>query len=100
MQVLLLRNAPSRLKGHLSQHMTEIRTNTFVGTLTSKEINDLWLSLRYVSKGGTKYSATLICEGKQGQGLQIQSFGDNEPETTLLDGVVVKVKKNKGLADI
>lgn len=43
--VLVVESVPDHLRGYLERFLSEVRTGTYVGTLSSRVIDQLWLAV-------------------------------------------------------
>jgi len=77
--VFIVENARPGLRGHLTRWMLEVRAGVFVGTLSRRVRDLLWLRIKAVHPGGS----LLIYRAANEQGFTVESHGD--PSRLIID---------------
>lgn len=85
MIVLILENAPMRLRGELTRWLHEPRTNVFVGRVSALVRDKLWAKVR--KESGPNSGALLIHSSNDEPGFRIETYGDTTRRLLLRDGL-------------
>lgn len=84
MLVIVLENAPDRLRGYLSRLLIEVRAGVFVGTYSVKVRERLWETVRKEIGPG---NAVLAWAAPNDAGFDFDTCGENRRIPVLLDGL-------------
>lgn len=79
MTIFIVENAKPGLRGRLTRWMLEVRAGVFVGTLSRRVRDLLWLKIRATHPGGS----LLIYRAPNEQGFTVESHGD--PSRLIID---------------
>jgi len=90
MVVMVLEKVPRSLRGELTRWMLEPRTGTFVGTLSARVRDRLWIKVCSSAGAG---GCTLVYSSNTEQGFRIRVWGQTSRTIEDFDGLIlVKVK--------
>ena len=95
MRVIVLRNPPRKLKGMVSRVSTEVSTNVFVTTISSKEADSLWWDLQ--GSDAMDFGCVMAEPSTVEPGFSIRCFGSLQGRTAVIDGIPVKSRPSKSL---
>lgn len=84
MLVIVLENAPPRLRGRLALWLLEVRAGVYVGSLSRKAREMVW---RNVEQGLEAGNAVMVWTSNNEQGFDFQTLGTNRRMPVELDGV-------------
>ena len=84
MLVIVLENAPPRLRGRLAVWLLEVRAGVYVGNFSVKVRDMLW---QQVEKGLEDGNAVMIWRAQNEAGYDFMTFGDNRRIPQEMDGV-------------
>jgi len=84
MLVIVLENAPPRLRGRLAVWLLEVRAGVYVGNFSVKVRDMLW---HQVEKGLEDGNAVMIWRAKNETGYDFMTLGDNRRIPQEMDGV-------------
>jgi len=84
MLVIVLENAPPRLRGRLAVWLLEIRTGVYVGDVSQRVREMIW---RQVVVGLEDGNAVIIWKTNTEAGYDFQTFGKNRRIPKEMDGV-------------
>lgn len=85
MIVIVLENAPPRLRGRLAIWLLEVRAGVYVGEYNQKVRQYLWLQ---VCEGIEEGNAVIVWRDVgQESGFQFETIGKNRREPVEMDGV-------------
>ena len=84
MLVIVLENAPPRLRGRLAVWMLEIRAGVFVGNFSVKVRDMIWNN---VEKGIDDGNAVMVWRAQNEAGYDFVTLGDNRRMPIDMDGV-------------
>jgi CRISPR-associated protein Cas2 len=84
MLVIVLENAPPRLRGYLSRLLVELRAGVFVGTYSVKVRERLWETIQKEIGTG---NAVLAWAAPNDAGFDFDTCGENRRIPVLLDGL-------------
>lgn len=86
MLVIVLENAPARLRGRLALWLHEVRANIFVGVYSKRVRERLWDETRAMIGAG---SAVIIWASPTDSGFAFDSVGANRRECVGVDGMAL-----------
>lgn len=86
MLVIVLENAPPRLRGRLALWLLEVRAGVYVGSLSRKARDMVW---RNVAEGLEQGNAVMAWTTNNEQGFDFLTLGANRRVPVELDGVKV-----------
>ncbi len=84
MLVIVLENAPPRLRGRLAIWLLEIRAGVYVGTYSAKVRDNIW---DQVEKGIEDGNAVMAWRTNNEAGFDFMTLGNNRRIPVELDGV-------------
>jgi CRISPR-associated protein Cas2 len=84
MLVIVLENAPPRLKGYLSRLLLELRAGVFVGTYSARVRERLWETIQKEIGPG---NAVLAWAVPNDAGFDFDTCGENRRIPVILDGL-------------
>lgn len=84
MLVIVLENAPPRLRGYLSRLLLEVRAGVFVGDYSQRVRERLWETVRYEIHPG---NAVMAWNAPNDAGFDFDTCGKNRRNPVLLDGL-------------
>jgi CRISPR-associated protein Cas2 len=86
MTVIVVERVTAALRGSLTRWMLEIRPGVFVGTLSARVREKLWLMIAGRKRLG---GCTLVTRAQNEQGFTIQTAGDTRRRAVDYDGLVL-----------
>ena len=95
MQVLIVRNPSSRVKGLLRQVGLEVEPNVFVTSLTQDRALEVFEEVQYRGEEIPGFRVILIQEETGLPGYSVRGSGENLLETSSLDGLTFRSRKKK-----
>lgn len=84
MLVIVIENAPLRLKGYLSRLLLEIRAGVFVGNYSVRVRERMWTMVRKEIASG---NAVIAWTANNDSGFDFDTCGENRRIPVLLDGL-------------
>lgn len=84
MLVIVLENAPPRLKGYLSRLLLEVRAGVFVGDYSTRVRERLWETIQ---KEVTPGNAVIAWNAPNDAGFDFDTCGENRRVPVVLDGL-------------
>lgn len=84
MLVIVLENAPPRLRGYLSRLLLEVRAGVFVGDYSARVRERLWITIQKEVKPG---NAVMVWNAPNDAGFDFETCGENRRVPVLLDGL-------------
>ena len=88
--VIVVENAPPRLRGRLSLWLSEIRAGTYVGVYSTRNRERIWYETTSMIGGG---SACIAWSAPTDSGFAFDAVGPNRREPADFDGLtLVKFK--------
>ena len=84
MLVIVVENAPPRLRGRLAVWLLEIRAGVYVGDYSRKVREEIW---RHVEVGIGEGSAVIVWRANTEAGFEFMTLGVNRRMPVELDGV-------------
>lgn len=84
MLVIVLENAPPRLRGRLAVWLLEVRAGVYVGVYSKRVREHIW---DHVEQGIEDGNAVMIWRSSTEAGFEFQTLGRNRREATDFDGV-------------
>ena len=89
MLVIVLENAPPRLRGRMAVWLLEVRAGVFVGTLSPRVRDKLWALVKARNpKGG----CLLVARASNEQGFVVESQGDTSRQVIDIEGLTLMRK--------
>lgn len=90
MVVIVVENAPEKLRGEMTRWLLEVKPGVFVGQVSATVREKLW---QKISKDGHLIGALLIFSSDTEQGFFINLFGDPRRTIEDIDGIqLVKIQ--------
>jgi CRISPR-associated protein Cas2 len=86
MMVIVVENAPPRLRGRLSLWLAEIRAGVYVGDYTVKTRERIWLEVAELLDDG---SAAIAWSTQTDSGFGFETLGANRREPVDFDGLTL-----------
>jgi len=94
--VIVLENAPARLRGRLNIWLAEVRAGTYVGSYGRRVRERLWSDVKALIGDG---SAVMAWSAPTESGFAFESIGRDRRECVLVDGfALVKFKPMSSVA--
>ena len=84
MLVIVLENAPARLRGRLAIWLLEVRAGVYVGSYSSRVREFLWKQVREGLEDG---NAVLVWRSPAEAGFEFETIGANRRSPADFDGV-------------
>lgn len=84
MLVIVLENAPPRLRGYLSRLLLELRAGVFIGNYSARVRERLWETIRKEVHPG---NAVMAWDVPNDAGFDFDTCGENRRIPVLLDGL-------------
>lgn len=84
MMVIVLNNAPPRLRGRLAAWLLEVRANVFVGDYSARTRTRIWEQVEAYLEGG---DAVMIWKAPTDQGFDFLTVGRNRRMPVDFDGL-------------
>lgn len=93
MMVIVVENAPPRLRGRLSLWLAEIRAGVYVGNYSARTRERIWSETAALIEKG---SAVIAWRAQTDSGFEFASIGTNRREPVTIDGLtLVKFHPNE-----
>jgi CRISPR-associated protein Cas2 len=90
MMVIVVENAPPRLRGRLALWLAEVRAGTYVGVYSTRTRERIWKETAELIGEG---SACIVWSAPTDSGFQFEAIGQNRREPVDFDGLtLVKFK--------
>lgn len=86
MMVIVLENAPPRLRGRLSLWLVEARAGVYVGVYAKRTRERIWAEVREMIADG---SAVIAWTAPTDVGFEIDTIGPNRREPVDFDGLTL-----------
>jgi CRISPR-associated protein Cas2 len=86
MMVIVVENAPPRLRGRLSLWLVEARAGVYVGAYSARTRERIWEELKAMIGDG---SAVIVSSASNEVGFAIDTYGPNRRVPIDLDGLVL-----------
>ena len=86
MMVIVVENAPPRLRGRLALWLAEIRAGVYVGVYSAKTRERIWRETKLMIEGG---SACMAWSTPSDSGFAFDAIGPNRREPIDLDGLTL-----------
>ena len=94
MMVIVVDNAPPRLRGRLAAWLLEIRAGVFVGDYSARTRERIWEQIEAYIEGG---DAVMVWRAPTDQGFAFRTVGRNRRVPTDFDGLtLVQFRPEKG----
>ena len=94
MMVIVVNNAPPRLRGRLAAWLLEIRAGVFVGDYSARTRTRIWEQVEAYIEGG---DAVMIWRAPTEQGFDFRTTGRNRRVPVDFDGLtLVQFRPEKG----
>lgn len=84
MMVIVLENAPPRLRGRLAVWLLEARTGVYIGNYSVKVREMIW---RHVEKGLEDGNAVMVWDAPTESGFDLVTLGKNRRIPVEMDGL-------------
>jgi len=84
MLVIVIENAPARLRGRLAVWLLEVRAGVFVGDTSARVRDRIWEQLEKGIEGG---NAVMAWTTNNEAGFDFMTFGENRRTPVVFDGV-------------
>jgi len=84
MMVIVLENAPPRLRGRLAVWLLEARTGVYVGNYSVKVREMIWIQVKKGLEGG---NAVMIWDAPTESGFDLVTLGKNRRIPVEMDGL-------------
>jgi CRISPR-associated protein Cas2 len=84
MLVIVLENAPPRLRGRLAVWLLEVRAGVYVGSYGRRVREHIW---EHVEEGLDGGNAVMLWQSKSEAGFEFRTLGANRREPADFDGV-------------
>jgi CRISPR-associated protein Cas2 len=84
MLVIVLENAPPRLRGRLAVWLLEVRAGVYVGSYGRRVREHIW---SHVEEGLEDGNAVMLWQSKAEAGFEFRTLGTNRREPVDFDGV-------------
>jgi len=84
MLVIVLENAPPRLRGRLAVWLLEVRAGVYVGSYSRRVREHIWA---HVEDGLEEGNAVMLWQSKTEAGFEFRTLGANRREPADFDGV-------------
>lgn len=86
MLVIVVENAPPRLRGRLSLWLAEVRAGVYVGAYSARTRERLWSEVTELIGNG---SAVMVWASRNDSGFEFVSIGPNRRESVDFDGMTL-----------
>ncbi|MGA2080669.1 MAG: type I-E CRISPR-associated endoribonuclease Cas2e [Holophaga sp.] len=86
MLVIVLENAPPRLRGRLAIYLLEVRAGVYVGNVSARVRDLLW---SYVEAGVSPGNAVMAWSTNNESGFALRTYGPNRRIPVELDGLTL-----------
>lgn len=87
MLVIVLENAPARLRGRLSLWMLEIRAGVYVTKATKRHRERLWGRVCFEIEADQQGNAVMAWSTNNEAGYSFETYGENRREMVDFDGL-------------
>lgn len=84
MLVIVLENAPPRLRGRLAVWLLEVRAGVYVGNYSKRVREHIWMQVKAGIEDG---NAVLVWRSSAEAGFEFQTLGSNRRMPAEFDGV-------------
>ena len=84
MMVIVLNNAPPRLRGRLAAWLVEVRAGVYVGDYSARTRDRIWEQVTAYIEGG---DAVLVWKAPTDQGYDFKTVGENRRMPVDFDGL-------------
>jgi CRISPR-associated protein Cas2 len=84
MLVIVLENAPQRMRGRLAVWLLEVRAGVYVGQYSRRVREHIWMQ---VEEGIEDGNAVIVWSSKNEAGFEFKTFGKNRRMPADFDGV-------------
>ncbi len=92
MMVIVVENAPPRLRGRLSLWLAEVRAGVYVGVYGRRVRERIWDEVKIMIEGG---NAVIAWSAPTDSGFAFEAIGENRREPIDFDGLtLVRFKPN------
>ncbi len=96
MMVIVVENAPPRLRGRLSLWLAEVRAGVYVGVYGTRVRERIWDEVRLMIENG---NAVMTWAAPTDSGFAFDAVGENRRETVDADGLtLVRFKPGSSVA--
>jgi CRISPR-associated protein Cas2 len=86
MMVIVVENAPPRLRGRLAVWLAEVRAGTYVGVYSARTRDRIWQeTIKLIGDG----SACIVWSAPTDSGFAFEAVGQNRREPIDLDGLML-----------
>jgi CRISPR-associated protein Cas2 len=86
MMVIVVENAPPRLRGRLSLWLAELRAGVYVGVYSARIRERMWEEVCQMIDGG---SAVMAWDAQTDSGFAFETIGPNRRESIDFDGLTL-----------
>ena len=86
MMVIVVENAPPRLRGRLTLWLAEVRAGTYVGVYSARTRERIWKETVSLIGDG---SACIVWSAPTDSGFNFEAVGQNRREPADLDGLML-----------
>lgn len=86
MMVIVVENAPPRLRGRLSLWFAEVRAGVYVGVYGRRVRERIWSEVKLMIEGG---NAVIAWSAPTDSGFEFECIGDNRREPADFDGLML-----------
>ena len=86
MMVIVVENAPPRLRGRLSLWLAEVRAGVYVGVYSRRTRERIWGEVRALIEGG---NAVIAWSAPNDSGFSFECVGSNRREPKDFDGLTL-----------
>lgn len=86
MMVIVVENAPPRLRGRLSLWLAEVRAGVYVGVYNRRVRERIWNETKAMIDGG---NAVLAWSAQTDSGFAFEAIGENRREPVDFDGLTL-----------
>ena len=86
MMVIVVENAPPRLRGRLSLWLSEVRAGVYVGVYNARVRERIWMEVRLLIGDG---NAVITWAAPTDLGFAFDAIGENRRETMDVDGLTL-----------
>ncbi len=85
MVVVQVENAPEKLRGTLTAWFLQVRTGLYVGTLSARMRDQIWLMITNIRDA--EFSGVMVFPANNEQGFSMRTFGKNRRRVINVDGL-------------
>ena len=96
MTVLILERAPPGVRGQLTRWMLEVKAGVFVGTLSRRVREKIWV---LACERNIVGAVVMVSRARNEQGFEMRSFGDASRELIDFDGLQLVCRQRDGGLD-